>query len=286
MMSLDLPCEREIDLVKQRILEVRPEVSGIPDEWVREFLTDGKYVRSRMLFLSYYAAGGELITDRVVDAAAAIELIHAASLVHDDILDDAETRRGLLSAPVLIGDPLSILFGDALFTESFWLAAKLGPEVATLARDSVREMVQGEAREIVHRSDRWTPDEAQVVAREKTASVMGAACAIGGVLAEADDEQVEGLKRFGIQVGVAFQAVDDALDLSGEGGEVGKPTGIDARVGAPNLAEALGEDGASQARKLAEQAVLEARDALGALGPSEERELLERLADFIVHREH
>ncbi len=284
MMRIELPCEREVGLVKDRILEVRPEVPGIPDEWVREFLTDGKYVRSRMLFLSYYAADGDLITDRVVDAAAAIELIHAASLVHDDILDDAETRRGLLSAPVLIGDPLSILFGDALFTEAFWLAATLGPEVATLARESVREMVQGEAREIVHREAEWTPDEAQVVAKEKTASVMGAACAIGGVLAEASDEQVEGLKRFGIQVGVAFQAVDDALDLSGEGGEVGKPTGIDARVGAPNLAEALGEDGTTQARKIAEQAVLEARQALGTLGHSQGREKLESLADFIVHR--
>lgn len=281
-MTLDLPCEREVALVKQRILEVRPEIAGIPDEWLREFLTDGKYVRSRMLFLCYYAAGAKLVSDDVVNAAAAIELIHAASLVHDDILDDAETRRGLLSAPVLIGDPLSILLGDALFTEAFWLAARLGPKVATLARDAVRDMVQGEARELAHRAPDWSADDAQVVAKEKTAGVMAAACAIGGVLAGAPEDHVDRLGRFGLLVGMAFQAVDDALDLSGEA--LGKPTGIDARVGAPNLARALGDEGADEARAMAATWVEEANEALSVFPASKERDLLEMLAGFIVER--
>ncbi len=283
-MRFELPCEREVDLVKDRVVQVRPEVPGIPDEWVREFLTDGKYVRSRLIFLSYYASGGKVVDDRVVDACASIELIHAASLVHDDILDDAETRRGLLSAPVLIGDDLALLLGDALFTESFWLASALGREISTLAREGVREMVQGEAREIVHRSEDWTPEGARRVAREKTAAIMGSACAIGGTLAEAPDEHVEGLKRFGVGVGVAFQAIDDALDVSGEGEDTGKPTGIDQRVGAPNLARALGEDGAKQARRVAEENVEKARAAIEELPSTKQRDQLLRLADFIVER--
>ncbi|MDX1610761.1 MAG: polyprenyl synthetase family protein, partial [Candidatus Thermoplasmatota archaeon] len=194
------------------------------------------------------------------------------------------TRRGLLSAPVLIGDELSILYGDALFTESFWLAATLGTEIATIAREAVREMVQGEAREMVHEGGGWAPDEAQLVAREKTASIIGAACAMGAVLAGAEEEEIQGLKRFGVLVGVAFQAVDDALDVSGEHGETGKPTGIDARVGAPNLAEALGEAGAEEARQLAKQWVVEAHEALDTLEASEHRAKLELLAEFIVDR--
>ena len=283
-MTIELPCAREVALVKTRVLEVAPEMAGIPDAWVREFLTDGKYVRSRLLFLSYYAAGGDLVSRDVVDAAAAIELIHTASLVHDDILDDAETRRGLLSAPVLIGDPLSILFGDALFTEAFWLAACLGPEVATLARDAVRDMVIGESRELAHRAPDWSAADAQVVAKEKTAGVMAAACAIGGVLAKAGPDEVAGLKTFGLKVGMAFQAVDDALDLSGEEDTVGKPIGIDARVGAPNLAAALGGDGAQAARDLAHQWVEEAVAAIGKLPDTPEKAQLEELAGFIVAR--
>ncbi len=281
---IDLPCEREVNLVKQRVLDVRPELPGIPDEWMREFLTDGKYVRSRLIFLSYYATGGTIIDQRVVDAGAAIELIHAASLVHDDILDDAETRRGLLSAPVLIGDPLAILLGDALFTESFWLASMLGPEVATLARDGVREMVQGEAREVVHKGGGWTPDEAQRVAREKTAGIMGSSCAIGATLAGAPEDIVEGMRRFGIALGVAFQAIDDALDISGEADATGKPTGLDARIGAPNLAAALGDDGAEQAREVAREQIELAYGVLDELEESREREQLRMLAEFIVSR--
>lgn len=285
MTVLDLPCEREVDLVKERILEIRPEVPGIPDEWVQEFLTDGKYVRSRLIFLSYYASGGEVIDESVVDAAASIELIHAASLVHDDILDDAETRRGLLSAPVLIGDNLAILFGDALFTESFWLASRLGPAVADLAREGVREMVQGEAREIVHRDPEWSAEDARTVAREKTAAIMGSACAIGGTLADAPSAYIEGLKRFGIGIGVAFQAIDDALDVSGERDETGKPTGLDQRIGAPNLARALGDEGAQRAREVAKRNVEEAREAIAGLPKSTERDQLLALADFIVERQ-
>jgi heptaprenyl diphosphate synthase len=281
-LNLDLPCEREVDLVKERVLDVRPEVPGLPDEWVREFLTDGKYVRSRLIFLSYYATGGEVVDDDVVDAAAAIELLHAASLVHDDILDDAETRRGLLSAPVLIGDELALLFGDALFTESFWLASMLGPEVATLAREGVREMVQGEAREIVHRSEDWDPDEAREVAREKTAAIIGSACAIGAELSGARD-RVDPLRRFGVGIGVAFQAIDDALDVQGE--DTGKPTGVDQRMGAPNLARALGDDGATQARQVAREHVEDARAALEALPDGEARDDLLTVADFIVERD-
>ncbi len=284
-MQRELPCEREVALVKERILEIRPEVPGIPDEWVQEFLTDGKYVRSRLIFLSYYATGGDIVDQPVVDAAASIELIHAASLVHDDILDDAETRRGLLSAPVLIGDRLAILFGDALFTESFWLAARLGPRVADLAREGVREMVQGEAREIVHRSDAWSPDEARTVAREKTAAIMGSACAIGATLTDAPEAHVEGLKRFGIGIGVAFQAIDDALDVTGERDETGKPTGLDQRIGAPNLARALGDEGADKAREIAKRNVDEARAAIDALPKSDARDKLVMLADFVVERE-
>jgi geranylgeranyl pyrophosphate synthase len=281
---MDLPCEREVDLVRDRLLETRPEVPGIPDEWMCEFLTDGKFVRSRLLFLSYYAAGGQVVEDDVVDASASIELIHCASLVHDDILDDAETRRGLLSAPVLLGEPVSILLGDALFTEAFYLGSNLGPEIAQLTRQGVRDMISGEAREMVHDAPDWEPEEAERVARDKTASLLGTACATGGELAEADPDTVDRLQRFGIEIGVAFQAVDDVLDVSGDD-ETGKPMGIDARVGAPNLARALGGEGAQEAREIALERVQRAYELLDPIPDTEGKQRLFELAEFVGTRE-
>jgi len=283
-MGIELPCEREADLVRERLLDTRPEIPGIPDEWLSEFLTDGKYVRPRLLFLSYYAAGGEVVDPDVVDAAASIELIHCASLVHDDILDDAETRRGLLSAPLLIGEPLSTLLGDALFTEAFWLGSNLGPQVAQLTREGVQDMIVGEAREMVHDDPDWEPDEAEQVAREKTASLLGTACATGAVLAEADEDTRHRFRRFGVQIGVAFQAVDDVLDVAGDD-ETGKPMGIDARVGAPNLARALGGDGADEARQIAMERVERAFELLAPIPQTEGKKRLLDLAEFVSTRE-
>jgi octaprenyl-diphosphate synthase len=187
----------------------------------------GKRLRPLLLLLSN-ACYGE-ITDRTYMNAALVELIHTASLAHDDVVDEADSRRGMPSAPARWGNKFSILLGDFLFARVFELsAADSDPTILRLLAETATAM----ARAVIVELKQLTLDaEEEIywqVVRGKTATLYAVATAIGAVLGGASPAQVRALRLYGETFGCAFQLADDLLDLQGSELDRGKPDGADA----------------------------------------------------------
>ncbi len=197
--------------------------------------TQGKMVRPALVCLSALACGGG--SEVRLPAAGAVELIHVASLIHDDIIDAAETRRGQASVNAVWGNQVAVLLGDYLFSKAFHMLAQLeDPEIAsTVARATVR-MAQAEIKQIKYGN---TPHQSEAIyfdiIQGKTAELMSAACRCGALAASAPEEVAEALAAFGLEWGMAFQITDDALDLTASPHELGKPIGSDIQTGTVTL---------------------------------------------------
>ncbi len=192
----------------------------------------GKRLRPALVFLGGAAVGGT--SELHLRIAILTELIHAASLIHDDIIDDAETRRGHPSLSRQWGNPIAVVFGDLLFSVSFRLTETLTDsavrqEIASATADMCRgELLQ---HEFQNRRAAPTPDEYVEMVRLKTAAFLAACCRCGGTLSGAEPAQAEALGRYGENLGIAFQIVDDCLDLAGHEGKMGKSLGTDITTG-------------------------------------------------------
>ena len=187
----------------------------------------GKRLRPAMLLLSGSAVG-ELTADHVL-LATVIEMIHTATLVHDDVLDEAETRRHVPTINARWNNHTSILLGDYLFSKSFRLAASLpSTEACQWIGEAARLVCEGELRQVLQR-DVLDLDEASYIEiiRGKTAELCRVSCQLGARYSDADDDTVDALGVYGDAVGVAFQIADDYLDLWGEDDTVGKTLGTD-----------------------------------------------------------
>lgn len=172
----------------------------------------------------------------LVDVAAAIELTHLATLHHDDVMDEAQVRRGGASANARYDNKVAILVGDYLFARASGIAARLGPEVIRTLAGAVSRLVEGQIREV--RGP--LPGEDLVahymsVLADKTGSLIAAACRLGGVVAGAPAAHVRALEAFGEHLGVAFQLGDDLLDITRERAATGKQPGTDLREGVCTL---------------------------------------------------
>jgi len=191
----------------------------------------GKRVRPALLLHCAHILGG--VTDTHIALGAAVEMLHNATLIHDDVLDESLLRRQEKTLNRVWGNEASILFGDYLFARAYALCARLHNREANLilAR-TVEDMCVGELSQIASKFN-FDIDEEQYlrVIRSKTASLFGTACRLGGVGHAADPDAVEALARFGTCVGMAFQIVDDCLDLTGDEREVGKSLGTDLDKG-------------------------------------------------------
>lgn len=191
----------------------------------------GKRVRPAMLLYCAHICGG--VTDTHVALGAVVEMLHCATLVHDDVLDEADLRRQVKTLNSVWGNEASILFGDYLFAKAFTLCARLGSHEANviLAR-TTQEMCVGELSQISTKFD-FSMDETQYeeIIRLKTAVLFATACRLGSVSWEADRELVDALGRYGGHFGIAFQIEDDILDLTGDEREVGKSLGTDLDKG-------------------------------------------------------
>lgn len=279
----------------------------------------GKRLRPAMLLLAARATG-ELRDDHVV-LGTVVEMVHTATLIHDDVLDRAETRRHTPTVNAVWNDDLSILLGDYLFAQSFRLAATLeSTEACRWIGEAARRVCEGEMRQIQQR-DVLDLDEATYVEmiRGKTAELCRVACELGARHAGASQSQVEALGRYGDALGIAFQIADDALDLWGDDDAVGKTLGTDLRQGKWTLPiiRLLHDDdrrtrseaaavlrGPTERRaerilpllrrkRAYQQTVGEATryrdmaiDALADVPASPSRDALARLADFAVRRRH
>lgn len=191
----------------------------------------GKRMRPAMLLNVAKICGG--VRDIHVALAAVVEMLHSATLVHDDVLDEADLRRQVKTLNAVWGNEASVLFGDYIFAKAFTLCARLkSHEANTLLAQTTQDMCVGELSQISTRFD-FTLDEPRYVEiiRRKTASLFGTACRLGTVGWEVDRDLVEALGRYGEHFGIAFQIIDDCLDLTGDEREVGKSLGTDLAKG-------------------------------------------------------
>ncbi|BDZ45607.1 polyprenyl synthetase family protein [Naasia aerilata] len=227
--------EKGLALVEEGLLREVAFADGIADVTSRYLLSaGGKRVRPLLTLLT--AQLGDGTTAEVLTAAEAVEITHLASLYHDDVMDEAEQRRGVPTAQSVWGNSVAILTGDLLFGRASKLVASLGARAIELQADTFERLVLGQLHETVGPQ----PDEDPVdhylgVLADKTGSLLGAAAQLGVHFSGAAREYEEPVLLFGERIGVAFQLVDDVLDLSPKVEETGKVAGTDLRAGVPTL---------------------------------------------------
>lgn len=278
------------------------------------FSSPGKLLRPTLVFLAARFGEGH---DRevILNLAESLELVHTASLVHDDIVDRADVRRNVPTVNATWSDDVAIIVGDYLFAKAYALAAVLPkPEVIAIVAQTVFALCDGELDEVT--ATPTLPTEAEYFERIelKTASLYAACCQGGAILADADPEHVAALGAFGTSLGLAFQITDDVLDLVGDDEDFGKTVGRDLAEGMatlpmiyaaqrrPELAARVADrnkepnevldllrliratDGVDRARARALALHDDAARALARLPARPEREALRELADFVVSR--
>ena len=197
----------------------------------------GKRLRPILAALSSTAGDGPSdIGDDAVTGGVACELVHVGSLHHDDVIDEADVRHGVESVNARWGNLRAILSGDFLLARASELAASLGTEVAGLLAATIGRLCEGEVRELqfAYQVDRTVADYAAAI-EGKTAALYSTACRVGGLVADLPRDQVDALGDFGRHYGMAFQVVDDILDVVATDDELGKPAGHDMAEGVYNL---------------------------------------------------
>ena len=282
----------------------------------------GKMLRPSLLFLSGMAVKGDpcdgsTITTRHRTIATVLEMIHMATLVHDDVLDEADIRRRGATLNSLRGNETAVMLGDYLISNAFHLCAAEGDSsISELIGGVTNTICEGELLQLSNRDNKELDVETYLeILRRKTAILVGSCCRLGAMISGAQDELVDAMDRFGCQLGIAFQIQDDLLDLAGDAESVGKSIGRDLATGKltlpviMHLSESSGEDRREtidliaqqdaralktklqghgvidRARSHAESLVADAKQELDCLPDSTARELLGALADAVVDRE-
>jgi len=275
--------ERRRDQVEERLEAVLDSVE--PDELADEVrhvaLSGGKRVRPTVTVLVCEALGGEPAD--AVDFAVGIELVHNASLVIDDIIDESELRRGSPAAWEAFGHGPAIIASDGLLGEAFALFSTDERAMQTVS-ESMVELGEGEAMELV--AEPTNEEEYMELARRKTGALFRAAAELGAIAADSDPYTVEAVGRYAERVGVAFQMRDDVLDATADAETLGKPAGTDAEMERPSLVEVteLTTEEANERARAESDAALESLSTIDA-PDSQSMEYLRDLAEFVVVRE-
>ena len=195
----------------------------------------GKRIRPA-LAIAAARVGGVEVSDSVLRGGISVELVHVGSLYHDDVIEEADTRRGVETVNAKWGNVAAILAGDFLLARASEISAALGPAVSGLLGATIGKLCEGQILEMKTAFSVDRPEEAYLGSiRGKTASLMAAACSIGALTADLDESSVAALGRFGEAFGMAFQIYDDILDLIATDEELGKPAGIDIAGGVYTL---------------------------------------------------
>jgi len=279
----------------------------------------GKRIRPALLLLTGKMLGG--VTPSMIRLAAVVELIHNATLVHDDIIDEADTRRGIPTANVQWGNSMTVLAGDWLYMQAFYVA--LGEKnldiLATLI-EITQQMVEGEMLQLTLLGKTDVPrDQVLDIVKRKTAFLFAGCMKLPAISASLDAEATKCLASIGMNLGMAFQLVDDLLDLTATRESLGKPVAGDLKEGKLTLpvsfalgngnADALQKvqtvmaergfqsvrsteiltlveksDGLGQTRRIAEDFVQQARQSLAKFPPSVYRDAIAAIPDFILNR--
>jgi octaprenyl-diphosphate synthase len=282
----------------------------------------GKRLRPLLMMLSARLCG---YSDRnlAADYSVIFEYLHAATLIHDDVVDGAELRRGRTAAHCIWDPPTAVLTGDFLLARALSLAARTGmPEVIGVIAGITEQMSQGEIRQLAHKGDAALTEETYMdVIRSKTAVLFQGACQVGALIAGASRQSIQTLSEFGFHLGMAFQMADDLLDYTQQTGALGKKAGADLREGkltlpviyALRLAEPADKawmqalvrartfspsdfdrllgglqryGGVDYTRDQAERQIQQAKQAIVTFGPSAERLILEDIVEYAWSRTH
>jgi heptaprenyl diphosphate synthase len=294
-------------------VELRSADEIMTDSLMHLFKAGGKRFRPLFTVLSAQI-GPNPDAAEVTIAGAVIELVHLATLYHDDVMDEAEVRRGAQTANMRWSNNVAILAGDYLFATASRLVSRLGPEAVRLIAETFAQLVTGQMRE-TRGIDKGAEGADPI---EKTACLIAAAGKFGAMFSGADDDQVARLSRLGGIVGTAFQISDDIIDIDSDSHESGKLPGTDIREGVHTLpmvfalqqpgpdgdrlrellagpveddaavAEALtllrASPGMAQAKEFLAQYAAKARDELGVLPDVPGRRALETLVDYTISR--
>ena len=312
--------EPDLHRVNALILErLDSRVSLIPELARHIIAAGGKRVRPLLTLIAAKLCGYR--GDRQIRLAACVEFIHTATLLHDDVVDDSELRRGIATANAVWGNKASVLVGDFLFSRSFQLMVEDGSlRVLDILANASAVIAEGEVAQLITSNDTTTTEAAYLeVIEAKTATLFAAACRLGAVLGERPEAEEEALAAYGLNLGIAFQLVDDALDYVAPSATMGKSLGDDFRDGKITLPVVLaytrgtederrfwrrtleaGEQGPGDLEHAA--ALLERRDAvadtlkratefgdaarraLDAFAPSVDRRAMLDLVDFCLER--
>jgi len=311
--------ETELQLVESRLLSLLDCRESLISEICRYLVAGGgKRIRPTFIMLVYRACGG---TDQgledPIDASVALELIHSATLLHDDIIDSGKLRRGKPSALSRFGVGPTLVAGDFLFSRAFELCGRFEERLIKMAAEACIQLTEGEVMEgrLRHNTSVSLEDYRKFI-ELKTASLFRCGGRVAADLAGAPERIVNRMGRLGTEIGLAFQMVDDLLDIVGPESKIGKPVGSDLRAGIPSLPVVLGIAGSEELRRLfqnggaadgpgferalelvrapqvlaasrqkaAEQALL-AHDELSCLKPSSYRDCLAAMINDQVDRE-
>ena len=195
----------------------------------------GKRLRPLIHLLAARAFGYE--GENHIRLAAIVEFIHTATLLHDDVVDESDRRRGRDTANAVWGNAASVLVGDFLYSRSFQMMVEVGSmDIMSLLADATNTIAEGEVLQLMNLGDPDVTEESYLkVIQCKTAKLFEAACAMGAVLANAGDARQSSMARFGRSLGIAFQLADDAMDYEGDADAMGKNLGDDLAEGKPTL---------------------------------------------------
>jgi octaprenyl-diphosphate synthase len=310
----------EVEREFERQAQSNVQVISYLGEYLRA--SGGKRVRPALTVLAHHASGGKVDATGVIRLATVMECLHTATLVHDDIIDNAETRRNRASVNARFGNQTAVLMGDWLYMSAFEtsLSERSWPVLDVLT-EVTRQMTEGELLQLtlIGRAE-VTFEQYFEVLRRKTAFLFAACCEIGAILAGASEEARKSMREYGLQLGVAFQLIDDLLDCTVTDDKLGKAAGADllegkmtlpliyllaadeswrerlqtimwegnyGKSGRHELRQALKQTGAEEkARGVALESVKNARKALDILADSSYRDALGRLPDYILAREN
>jgi len=195
----------------------------------------GKRIRPMLLLLSARLCNYQ--GNKHIELASVVEFLHTATLLHDDVVDSADLRRGNRSANSVWGNQASVLVGDFLFAKSFSVMVDTGSlKILKLFSETTKQLAEGEILQLLNTCDLEVDEQRYLqVVRDKTAILIAAACQVGAVLVAADDQQELALREFGLEIGTAFQLMDDALDYVADEADFGKERGHDLYEGKMTL---------------------------------------------------
>ncbi|GMN05855.1 polyprenyl synthetase family protein [Croceitalea sp. MTPC5] len=224
------PIEKEMELFENKFRESMSSKVALFNR-ITYYIVNrkGKQMRPMFVFLTAKLLNGGEINERTYTGASIIELIHTASLVHDDVVDDSHKRRGFFSVNALWKNKIAVLVGDYLFSKGLLVALERGDhDLLQIISDSVKSMSEGELLQIEKARKLDITEEVYYdIIRQKTATLIAACCGMGAASVKPDSEEVRIFKRFGELCGMAFQIKDDLFDYGSE--RIGKPTGIDIK---------------------------------------------------------